>query len=80
MPKSNYNNGHEYEKAQKKLNQSSKSRPLPNIGVRNIGLPKIDKLLAKNPVNNSVNKSYKNQYLKIVWIERSSAVMSNKDF
>lgn len=57
LPKSNYNNGHEYEKVPK-LNQSAKtknpSQPSSIHQNRMINLPKLDRIIIKN------NGNYKN--------------------
>lgn len=50
LPKSNYQNGHEYEKNQK-LNMSAKGkneiRPSGVTNVKSINLPKLDRILVK---------------------------------
>ena len=50
LPKSNYNNGHEYEKVQK-MSQSSKTKTEKTTIIsqtKNINLPKLDRIIGKN--------------------------------
>ena len=57
LPKSNYENGHEYEKVPK-MNQSTKAKSQqPSLlnQNRNINLPKLDRIIIKNNGNNYKN-------------------------
>lgn len=51
LPKSNYNNGHEYEK-NPKLSQSTKDKNPVSLAnypqPKNINLPRLDRLILKN--------------------------------
>lgn len=63
LPKSNYNNGHEYEKITK-LNQSTKEKVPYSLKhppeIRSINLPKIDRLILKNAVHKNIEDKRKN--------------------
>ena len=58
LPKSNYNNGHEYEKGQK-FSQSTKDKNIVSLAnypkpANNINLPKLDRIILKNSVNKNI--------------------------
>lgn len=66
LPKSNYQNGHEYEKVPK-LSQSTKSRnpSKPTIGMhpsKNINLPKLDRIIVRNSGGNHKPMGYHPSY------------------
>ena len=68
LPKSNYNNGHEYEKVSK-LSQSTKAKDPVSLAnypqSKNINLPKLDRIIMKNAVHkNAEEKKHEGQSLK----------------
>jgi len=53
LPKSNYNNGHEYEKSTTTMKQMSSIKnknamSMNHAGLKNINLPKLDRIIVKN--------------------------------
>jgi hypothetical protein len=77
LPKSNYNNGHEYEKNQK-LSQSTKDKNPVSLAnypqSKNINLPKLDRIILKNAVHKNLEeqKKHDNHGLKAHQVDISN--------
>ena len=58
LPKSNYANGHEYEKVQK-LSMSTKDKNPVSLAnypnTKNINLPRLDRIILRNAANRNIN-------------------------
>lgn len=75
LPKSNYNNGHEYEKVSK-LSQSTKDKNPVSLAnypqPKNINLPRLDRIILRNAGNRNEEKKHDAVSLKPHQVEISN--------